>query len=99
MNSVAQLSLVGEHLVTKRQLAQYLGRSTRWVEMRVREGMPSEPPTTRYPQRRFRLSDVEAWLTSGKPKPPPRQAQRLAELEVRVAELAASVERLEQRVS
>ena len=72
MNSVAQLSLVGEHLVTKRQLAQYLGRSTRWVEMRVREGMPSESPTTRYPQRRFRLSDVEAWLAGGKPKPPPR---------------------------
>jgi hypothetical protein len=99
MNSLAPLSLVGEHLVTKRQLAQYLGRSTRWAEMRVREGMRSEPPTTRYPQRRFRLSDVEAWLAGGKPKPPPRQAQRLAELEERVAQLAASVERLERKVS
>jgi hypothetical protein len=27
--------------------------------MRVREGMPSEPPITRYPHRRFRLSEVE----------------------------------------
>jgi hypothetical protein len=99
VNSVAQLSLVGEQLLTKRQLAQHLGRSTRWVEMRVREGMPSEPPTTRYPTRRFRLSEVEAWLAAGKRKPPPRQAQRIAELEERVAELAATVERLARKVS
>jgi hypothetical protein len=28
--------------------------------------MPSEAPTTRYPPRRFRLSEVEAWLAAGR---------------------------------
>ncbi len=55
MTNVTQLSLAVGRLVTKRQLAEHLGRSTRWVELRVREGMPSEAPTTRYPHRRFRL--------------------------------------------
>jgi hypothetical protein len=98
MSTVTQLSLAAEQLVTKRRLAEHLGRSTRWVELRVREGMPSEPPTTRYPQRRFRLSEVEAWLTAGKAKPPTPQTRRLADLEERVAELVALVERLERRV-
>ena len=97
MSTITQLSLAVEHLVTKRQLAEHLGRSTRWVELRVREGMPSEPPTTRFPQRRFRLSEVEAWLAAGKAKPPPPQAQRIAELEERVAQLAAALEQLKQR--
>lgn len=97
MSTVTQLSLATEHLVTKRQLAQHLGRSTRWVELRVREGMPSEPPTTRFPHRRFRLSEVEAWLAAGKAKPPPPQVRRLAELEERVAQLAAALEQLKQR--
>jgi hypothetical protein len=97
MSIVTQLSLAVEHLVTKRQLAEHLGRSTRWVELRVREGMPSEPPTTRFPQRRFRLSEVEAWLAAGKVKPPSPQSQRLAELEERVAQLAAALEQLKQR--
>ena len=95
---VTQLSLASEHLVTKRQLAEHLGRSTRWVELRVREGMPSEAPTTRYPQRRFRLSEVEAWLAAGKVKLPAPQTRRLADLEERVAELAASLQRLERRM-
>lgn len=98
MGTVTQLSLAAEHLVTKRQLAEHLGRSTRWVELRVREGMPSEAPTTRYPQRRFRLPEVEAWLAAGKAKPPTPQTRRLADLEERVAELVALVERLERRV-
>jgi hypothetical protein len=99
MSKVLQLNLAAEQLLTKRQLAQHLSRSTRWVELRVREGMPSEAPTARYPQRRFRLSEVEAWLAAGKAKPPAPQTRRLADLEERVAELAATVERLERRVS
>ena len=89
MTNVTQLSLAVERLVTKRQLAEHLGRSTRWVELRVREGMPSEAPTTRYPHRRFRLSEVEAWLAAGRAKPPAPQTRRLADLEERVAKLAA----------
>ncbi len=45
--------------VSKRQLAERLGYSTRWVELRVREGMPSRMVGA---QRRFRASDVEQWL-------------------------------------
>jgi len=52
--------------MSKRQLAQWLGFSTRWVELRVREGMPSRIQGN---QRRFRLSECEAWLAS------PREAR------------------------
>lgn len=97
VTAVVQLRLPVDHLVTKQQLAQHLGRSTRWVELRVREGMPSEPSTTRCPRRRFRLADVERWLAEGDPKPVRPQTQRLAELEERVAELAATLERLQRR--
>ena len=47
----------------KRQLAQHLGRSPRWIELKVTEGMPSIPPTARYPHRRFVLAEVERWLS------------------------------------
>jgi hypothetical protein len=44
---------------TKQELAEHLGFSVRWVELRVREGMP----TRRMGQRlRFQISAVEAWL-------------------------------------
>ena len=46
--------------LSKRQLASRLGYSTRWVELRVREGMPSFQQSNGY--RRFLLSEVEAWL-------------------------------------
>lgn len=85
-----------ETLVTKQQLAAHLDRSPRWVELRVREGMPSEAPTRRYPQRRFRLSDVESWLAAGERKSD--RADRVSRLEEQVATLAAKVDRLERKV-
>lgn len=45
--------------LAKRQLAQRLGFSTRWIELRVNEGMPSRIQGN---QRRFLLSECEAWL-------------------------------------
>jgi hypothetical protein len=48
-----------EPLLTKKQLALHFGFSTRWVELRVREGMPSRLIGNR---RRFRLSEVHSWL-------------------------------------
>ena len=45
--------------LSKRQVAQWFGFSTRWVELRVREGMPSR---LRGNRRRFLLSECEAWL-------------------------------------
>jgi predicted DNA-binding transcriptional regulator AlpA len=48
-----------EPWLSKRQVADYFGRSTRWVELRVREGLPSKMIGGR---RGFRLSEVEAWI-------------------------------------
>ena len=48
-----------EPWVTKKQLARHLGVSTRWIELRQREGLPSELLAGR---RRYRISHVEAWL-------------------------------------
>jgi len=80
-------------LLTKQQLARHLGRSTRWVELRVREGMPSEAPTTRFPHRRFNLEECEAWLRDGRPERG-SIADRLAALDAKVASLTAMVEQL-----
>lgn len=46
--------------MSKRQLADRFGYSTRWVELRVREGMPTS--SMKGNQRRFLLSEVEVWL-------------------------------------
>lgn len=46
--------------VTKRQLAAYLGYSTRWIELRARDGLPSRMMGSR---RRYRISEVERWMT------------------------------------
>jgi hypothetical protein len=43
------------------------------------------------------LSEVEAWLAAGKAKSTSPQSQRLAELEERVAQLAAAVKQLKER--
>jgi hypothetical protein len=48
-----------EPLLSKKQLAAYYGYSARWIELRVREGMPSEWIGG---QRRFRLSLTDQWL-------------------------------------
>jgi hypothetical protein len=48
-----------ERWVSKSDLAEYLGYTPRWIEYRVKEGMPCERKGTRL---RFRISQVEAWL-------------------------------------
>lgn len=48
-----------EPWMTKRQIADVLGFSVRWVEYRVRDGMPHEVFGGRL---RFQRSAVEAWL-------------------------------------
>ena len=40
MSTVVQLRPGTPRLLTKAQLAQHLKRSPRWIELRVREGMP-----------------------------------------------------------
>jgi hypothetical protein len=51
-----------EPWLSKRDIAAHFGRSTRWVELRVRDGLPSKMIGGR---RGFRLSEVEAWLDGG----------------------------------
>lgn len=48
-----------EPLYTKQQLAAHYCYSTRWVELRVRDGMPSRRVGG---QLRFVLSETDAWI-------------------------------------
>jgi hypothetical protein len=52
-----------EPWVAKRVIAAHYGRTTRWVEYQMKQGMPhrKDHPTA-WPM--FRLSEVDAWLTS-----------------------------------
>lgn len=50
--------------LTKRAMALRLGRSVRWLELRVREGMPSYFEGIR---RMFVESEVRAWLAERGP--------------------------------
>ena len=79
--------------VSKKQLAGILDRSIRWVEMRVKEGMPSR---MRGNKRIFNVGAVQDWLKNreeaqqqndGDPAPATPEEQRFAELETRVTAL------------
>ena len=76
-------------LLTKKQLAAHLGRSTRWVEMQVHRGLPVEAMTDRFGGRRYDLAKVEMWLSAGEPvvRRERSLADRVAALELLVGEL------------
>lgn len=78
-------------LVSKKQLAAELGYSTRWVELRMREGMPVAPRDRRG-HARFDVDAVRGWLVERAERPVTME-QRLAQLEAQVARLTAAVER------
>jgi phage terminase Nu1 subunit (DNA packaging protein) len=90
---VVRMPSRGPILLTKKQLAAHLGRSERWVELRVRDGMPVEHATDRYGRRRYNLWLVEEWLRNGRPVSA-KHEDRLAALEHSVADLAAQVAEL-----
>jgi excisionase family DNA binding protein len=48
-----------EPWLTKQQIAEHVGFSVRWVELRVAEGMPCRRMGGRL---RFQRSSVETWL-------------------------------------
>ena len=52
-------SKVTELWLTKRELAQALGVSVRWIELRMREGLPHREIAGK---RVFQLTASEAWL-------------------------------------
>ncbi len=61
-----------EVAINKTRLAKILGRSRRWVELQMREGLPSRMEGN---QRMFRLSEVRTWMADrGVKAAPPRQA-------------------------
>ena len=90
---LVRLPARGQLLLSKKQLAAHLGRSERWIELRVRDGMPVEEATDRYGRRRYNLSLVEQWLSRGRPTPRKRE-DRVTVLERAVADLAAQVAEL-----
>ena len=59
--------------VSRKALANRLERSVAWVDARVRDGMPNEPPSADNPHRRFRLAEVNAWLEQRAASQPPRK--------------------------
>jgi phage terminase Nu1 subunit (DNA packaging protein) len=84
---VVHLPSRGQPLLTKRQLATALGRSTRWVELRMREGMPVLPRRSPSEHTRFELTAVREWLEL-------RAERRVETMEERVARLERDVARL-----
>lgn len=50
--------------VTKKELAEILGKTVRWVEYRLAEGMPSS--LDRRGRRIFSLSEARMWLRQHK---------------------------------
>ena len=90
---VVTLPSRGDALLTKKQLATVLCRSERWVELKVRDGMPMEEATDRYGRRRYNLRLVQAWLNEGRPRAAKRR-DRVAVLERQVADLAAELAEL-----
>jgi hypothetical protein len=81
-----RLHVRADAVLTKRQLADHLCRSERWVEQRTAEGMP-KGDLDRYGRRRYRLSDCEAWLAEDHERP----KSRIEELEARVDALEGIV--------
>jgi hypothetical protein len=87
----------GEDMIlTKKQLAARLGRSERWIELRVRDGgLPVIEATDRFGRRRYNLKAVESWMGGGKPKrKAARREDRITALERQVADLAAQLSEL-----
>jgi hypothetical protein len=70
--------------LTKKQLAKELNRSPRWIELRMREGLPAEPRQNPSEHARFDLQKVRAWLEQ-------RAETRALTLEERVRQLEAQV--------
>lgn len=59
--TVHSLPLATEPWLTKKQVAAHYGRSIKWVEKLMRDGLPHRKDTpTSWPM--FRLSEVDAWL-------------------------------------
>jgi phage terminase Nu1 subunit (DNA packaging protein) len=80
-------------VLNKKQLAAELCRSTRWIELRMREGLPVLPRRTPSEHARFDLDAVRAWMERRANAAPQPLEARVARLERLVATLAAALNR------
>lgn len=90
MSNVVRLPVHSHALLTKKQLAAELNRSPRWIELRMREGLPAEPRATASEHARFDLARVRAWLDARAEQPRLTLEQRVARLEAELRELRRS---------
>jgi hypothetical protein len=90
---VVRLPSAHGRLLTKRQLAGELGRSTRWIELRMRDGLPVLPRRTPGEHARFDLEAVRAWLDARSEPTAVSVEERVSRLERQVTTLAAALER------
>ena len=93
MSNVVALPARTRAPLTKKALADHFGHTPRWVELRMREGMPVLEQTDRRGRRLYDLDAIEAWLREGKPGKPETPVDRMGALEDRVAALEALLER------
>lgn len=91
------VQLARHEFVTKKQLAERIGRSERWIELRQRDGLPVAD-TDRFGRRLYRFADVDAWLhdAASKPRSVP---DRVSELERQIATLTRTIEQLQRRLT
>lgn len=90
---VMRLPMNPHRLLTRKQLASELGRSTRWIEMRMREGLPVLPRQLPGEHARFELAAVREWLDQRAELRVEPVEHRVARLEREVARLAQALER------
>lgn len=90
---VIRLPSAPGRLLTKKQLAAELSRSTRWVELRMREGLPALPRRTQAEHTRFDLEEVRAWLDASALCARPPLEERVAQLERQVVTLVEALNR------
>jgi hypothetical protein len=83
---------VAPRLLTKKQLGVALGRSTRWIELRMREGLPVMPRRSANERARFDAAAVRAWLDQRAATRSMSLEERVATLELRVAHIADAVQ-------
>lgn len=63
MSQIVAFPTTHEPWLSKRQIAMHYGRTTRWVEMRMRDGMPHRKDgRSREARTMFRLSECDAWM-------------------------------------
>jgi phage terminase Nu1 subunit (DNA packaging protein) len=88
---VVRLASARGRLLTKKQLAGELGRSTRRAELRTRAGLPVLPRRTPGEHARLDLQAVRAWLDGRSERACVPIDERVARLERHVTPLAAAL--------